>query len=80
MRATGIVRRVDQLGRIVIPRELRRSLDIVEKDGMEIFIEGDRIILRKYEPICVFCGSAKEVNDFKGKNVCQECLTTMGAG
>ena len=54
MKSTGIVRKVDELGRIVLPIELRRNLDIAERDGMEIFVENDRIILRKYEPACVF--------------------------
>ncbi len=78
MKSTGIVRRVDELGRVVIPIELRRTLDIVEKDGMEIFIDDDKIILRKYEPACVFCGSADRTTIFKGKNVCKKCVSTMG--
>jgi len=78
MKSTGIVRKVDELGRVVIPIELRRTLDIAEKDPLEIYVDGDRIILRKYEPACVFCGNADEVSDFKGKKVCQECLSTMG--
>jgi len=78
MKSTGIVRKVDELGRVVIPIELRRTLDIAEKDPLEIYVDGDRVILRKYEPACVFCGNADEVIDFKGKNVCQECLSTMG--
>ena len=78
MRSTGIVRRVDELGRIVIPIELRRNLDIEEKGGMEILVDDDKIILRKYEPVCVFCGSARDIKLFKGKNVCQECLAVMG--
>ncbi|MBP2644231.1 MAG: abrB 1 [Firmicutes bacterium] len=77
MKATGIVRRVDELGRVVIPIELRRTFGIEEKDGLEIYTDNDRIILRKYEPACVFCGSADEVTDFKGKNVCKECLLVM---
>jgi len=78
MKSTGIVRKVDELGRVVIPIELRRTLDIGEKDPLEIYVDSDRIILRKYEPACVFCGSAAKVIDFKGKRVCQECLSTMG--
>jgi transcriptional pleiotropic regulator of transition state genes len=79
MKSTGIVRKVDELGRVVIPIELRRNLDIGEKDGLEIFVEDDRIIFRKYEPACVFCGNAEMVTHFKGKNVCNACLSTMGA-
>jgi AbrB family transcriptional regulator, transcriptional pleiotropic regulator of transition state genes len=77
MKSTGIVRKVDELGRIVIPIELRRTLDIEEKDGLEIFVDGNNIILRKYEPACLFCGSNDEVTDFSGKKVCKECLATM---
>ncbi|MDD4601487.1 MAG: AbrB/MazE/SpoVT family DNA-binding domain-containing protein [Negativicutes bacterium] len=76
MKSTGIVRRVDELGRVVIPIELRRVLAINEKDGLEIYVDNDRIILRKYEPACacVLCGNADNVSRFKGKVVCQECL------
>jgi len=79
MKSTGIVRKVDELGRVVIPIELRRTLDIEEKDALEIYVDHDRIILRKYEPACacVFCGNADEVTNFKGKNVCKHCLDAM---
>lgn len=77
MKATGIVRRVDELGRVVIPIELRRVFGIEEKDGLEIFTDSDQIVLRKYEPACLFCGSAVEVSIFKGRNVCKECFTAM---
>jgi len=77
MRSTGIVRKTDNMGRIVLPVELRRSLDIEYQDGLEIFVEDEHIILRKYQPMCVFCGNTKEVDQFKGKNVCNECRTTM---
>lgn len=76
MKSTGIVRKVDELGRVVIPIELRRTMDIEEKDGLEIYVDNDRIILRKYEPACVFCGNASEVTHFK-KNVCKDCLEAM---
>jgi len=78
MKSTGMVRRTDELGRIVLPIELRRTLDIEYKDGLEIFTENNCIILRKYQPACVFCGNALEITNFKGKKVCKECLTTMG--
>ena len=74
MKSTGVVRRVNELGRIVIPIELRRNLDIGEKDALEIYVDGNHIILKKYEPACVFCGNAKEITNFKGKNICKECL------
>lgn len=77
MKSTGIVRKVDELGRVVIPIELRRTLGINEKDGLEIFVENDRVILRKYEPACVFCGGADNVTHFRGKNICEECLKSM---
>jgi transcriptional pleiotropic regulator of transition state genes len=80
MKSTGIVRRVDELGRVVLPIELRRTLDIEEKDGLEIFVENDRIILRKYQPACVFCGSAENITNYKGKNICFDCTTGIADG
>lgn len=74
MKSTGVVRRVDELGRIVIPVELRRNLDIAEKDALEIYVDGEQIILKKYEPACIFCGEAKDVVNYMGKNVCKKCL------
>lgn len=74
MKSTGIVRRVDDLGRIVLPRELRKILDIEPRDSLEIFMDGDTIILRKYEPQCIFCGQASGVRTFKSKNVCENCM------
>lgn len=74
MKSTGIVRRVDELGRVVIPIELRRTLEIAEKDSLEIYVDGEQIILKKYEPACIFCGDAKNVINFKGKNICKSCL------
>ncbi|HCL4549708.1 AbrB/MazE/SpoVT family DNA-binding domain-containing protein [Clostridium botulinum] len=78
MKSTGIVRKVDELGRIVIPKELRRTLNIEEGDGLEIYTEGEQIILKKYEPCCIFCGEAKEAINFKGKNICKRCLKELG--
>ncbi|MFV3013600.1 AbrB/MazE/SpoVT family DNA-binding domain-containing protein [Clostridium botulinum] len=78
MKNIGIVRKVDELGRIVIPKELRRTLNIEEGDGLEIYTEGEQIILKKYEPCCIFCGEAKEVMNFKGKNICKICLKELG--
>lgn len=74
MKSTGIIRKVDELGRIVLPIELRRTLDISEHDEMEIYMEGDQIILRKYECSCVFCGSTQSLVQYKGKNVCNKCI------
>lgn len=77
MKSTGIVRKVDELGRVVIPIELRRTLDIAERDSLEIYVDGDKIILRKYEPACIFCGNAQDVEHFMGKNVCHNCMAAM---
>jgi len=77
MKSTGVVRKVDELGRIVIPIELRRTLDIDMKDPMEIFTEGDQIILKKYEPACTFCGLTKNVANYKGKNICSDCMEEL---
>jgi len=77
MKATGIVRRVDELGRIVMPIELRRTLDMEVKDEMEIFVEGERVILRKYNPACVFCGELEGAITFRGKLVCESCRTRL---
>lgn len=83
MRSTGIVRRVDELGRLVLPVELRRTMNIGEKDGIEIFTEEDRIILRKYQPseACAFCGEGNHLREHRGKWVCQKCVDTFaGSG
>ena len=77
MKSTGIIRKVDDLGRIVLPIELRRTLDIAERDELEIYMESDRIILQKFEPACIFCGSAIGLVSYRGKNVCQECINKM---
>ncbi|WP_418791301.1 AbrB/MazE/SpoVT family DNA-binding domain-containing protein [Phosphitispora sp. TUW77] len=77
MKSTGIVRKVDELGRVVIPIELRRTLGIDEKDALEIYVDSEKIILKKYEPACIFCGNADEVQHFRGKNVCKECAQAM---
>jgi transcriptional pleiotropic regulator of transition state genes len=78
MKSTGIVRRVDELGRVVIPKELRRTHAIEEGDPLEIFTDdGGKIILRKYEPSCIFCGQAKNMKFHKGKNICSDCITEL---
>ena len=77
MKSTGIVRKVDELGRIVLPVELRRSMDIVEKDALEIYVDGNSIVLRKYRPSCIFCDSTKDVRTFRGRNVCPRCLREL---
>ncbi|HIV02871.1 MAG TPA: AbrB/MazE/SpoVT family DNA-binding domain-containing protein [Candidatus Aphodoplasma excrementigallinarum] len=77
MKSTGIVRKVDELGRIVLPIELRRTLDIAEKDALEIYVDDNSIILKKYEPCCTFCGDAKDIFVFKGKNICPNCVKEL---
>ena len=77
MKSTGIVRKVDELGRIVLPIELRRSLDIAEKDPLEIYVEGDKIILHKDRNTCVFCFGTRNLHEFKGRFVCTDCLNRL---
>ena len=77
MKSTGIVRKVDELGRVVIPIELRRTLEIAEKDALEIYVDGEQIILKKYAPACIFCGQAKDVEVFRGKNICPACFKEL---
>ncbi|KHD34199.1 AbrB family transcriptional regulator [Clostridium acetobutylicum] len=77
MKATGIVRRLDNLGRVVIPKELRRTFNIAEKDALEIYVDGEQIILKKYNPACVFCGEASDVVNYKGKKICKKCLKEL---
>ncbi len=74
MKSTGIVRKVDELGRVVLPIELRRTLGIGEKESLEIFTEGDTIVLRKYEPCCVLCGNVKNTISYKNKLICPDCI------
>ena len=78
MKSTSIVRKVDELGRIVLPIELRRTINIEVKDALEIYVDGDQIVLKKYEPSCIFCGNAKDIVHFKGKNVCSACAHELG--
>jgi len=73
MKSTGIVRKIDDLGRMVIPIELRKTMSINKKDPMEIFVDGEMIILRKYEPACIFCGNADDVIEFDGRIICGSC-------
>lgn len=78
MKSLGIVRRIDHVGRIVLPKELRRLFDLVDnEDSLEIFVEDDKIILKKYEPACIFCNSADDVIDHMGKKVCKNCIESM---
>ena len=74
MKSTGIVRKVDELGRIVLPIELRKNLDINIKDPLEIYVDGSSVVLKKYLPACIFCGEATDIVQFQGKNICGNCL------
>lgn len=76
MKSTGIVRKVDELGRIVLPIELRRTLDIAEKDALEIYVDGSTIVLKKYRPSCIFCDS-RDLMVYKDKNICPKCLKEL---
>ena len=78
MKATGIVRPIDDLGRIVLPIELRKAMNINRRDLLEIFVDDSSIILKKYDKSCVFCGNAKDIIHFKGKNVCSDCAHELG--
>lgn len=77
MKSTGIIRKVDDLGRIVLPIELRRTLDIAERDELEIYLDDDKVVLKKYEPSCIFCGSSCGLVSYHGRNVCMECIENM---
>ena len=77
MKSTGIVRKVDELGRIVLPIEMRRTLDIAERDSLEIFVDEDSIILKKYQPACIFCDNTKDIISYKGKNICPDCINKL---
>ena len=74
MKSTGIVRHIDELGRIVVPKELRKKLGIAACDPVEISSDGEKIILTKYSPVCHFCGSTENICAFKEKNICSECI------
>ena len=77
MKSTGIVRKIDDLGRIVIPKEIRRTFHIKEDDPMEMFTDGDTIIFKQFKVACIFCESRDNLELFKGKNICQDCLKDL---
>lgn len=77
MKSTGVVRKIDELGRIVIPIELRRTMGIDDRDALEILVDGEKIILQKYAPGCIFCGNADGVQNYKGKHICNLCFEEM---
>ena len=77
MKSTGIIRKVDELGRVVIPIEIRNQFNIAEKDPIEIYVDGSSIVLKKYEPNCIFCGSTKKLVTYKDKLICSKCIETL---
>ncbi len=77
MKSTGIVRKVDELGRIVLPMELRRTFQLKPRDSIEIYTDNDMIILKKFQRTCVFCNSAEDVVEYKGKTVCSDCMAEL---
>lgn len=79
MKSTGIIRKVDELGRVVIPIEIRNKFDIVEKDPIEIYVDGSSIVLKKYEPNCVFCGNTKNLINYKDRLVCSKCAQKLAS-
>ncbi len=79
MKSTGMVRKIDELGRVVIPMEMRRSMNIDDGDAFEIFVDGDRIVLSKYLPLCIFCGSSDGLAEHHGKKICKHCREEIGS-
>ena len=79
MKSTGIVRNIDELGRIVVPKEIRRKLGIANTDPVEIYVEGDKIILTKYLPVCHFCSGSENVVEYKGKKICKSCIAELAS-
>ena len=77
MKSTGMVRQIDELGRIVLPIEIRKTMDLNPKDSLEIFVDGDRVVLQKYLPGCSFCGKVDDLTIYKGKLVCHECISSL---
>lgn len=79
MKETGIIRALDNLGRIVLPIELRRKFDLNEKDELEIYVDNDQIILKKYNPSCIFCDSSEEIMEYEGKLICKSCAKKLSS-
>ena len=79
MKSTGIIRRVDELGRVVIPIEIRNQFNIVEKDPIEIYVKDSSIVLKKFEQNCIFCGNTKDLLSYHDKLICQKCANKIGS-
>lgn len=78
MKSTGIIRRVDELGRVVIPIEIRNQFNIVEKDPIEIYVDGSSIVLKKFEPNCIFCSNTQDLLSYNDRLICTECAKKIG--
>lgn len=78
MKATGVVRKLDDLGRVVLPVELRRRLGMIEGEPLEIFVDGEQVILKKYQPLCIFCGGGEDLKNYEGKQICLHCRGRIG--
>lgn len=78
MKSTGVVRKIDELGRIVLPSELRRVFGIKEGDELEISVDGEKVILEKRQDVCVFCSAGNPTIDFHGRSVCENCAGELG--
>ncbi|MBQ7387565.1 MAG: AbrB/MazE/SpoVT family DNA-binding domain-containing protein [Clostridia bacterium] len=79
MKSTGIVRNIDELGRIVVPKEIRRKLGIANTDPVEIYVDGDKIILTKYLPVCHFCSGSENIIEYRGKQICKSCIDELAS-
>lgn len=79
MKSTGIIRKLDELGRVVIPIELRNKFNLSEKDPIEIYVDGTNIILKKYESNCIFCGKSENLKEYKDKQICSNCLKKLSS-
>lgn len=77
MKSTGIIRKIDNLGRIVLPMELRKKMGIDQRDPIEIYVDGNSIVLKKHETECIFCGSHKNLVEYKGKHICEDCVKNV---
>ena len=77
MRSTGIVRKIDELGRIVLPVDVRREKELQDKDALEVFVEGNYILLKKYSPSCTCCGESFDIVSYQGVNICPDCIFQM---
>lgn len=77
MKSTGMVRDIDKVGRVVIPKEIRDNLGIHENDPLEIFVKDDMIIFRRYEPACLFCGNAEGIVTYEDKKICKACIEKL---